>query len=304
MSKQQQSLPQDKVSGLDYFKAGLQYLLPHALLSQLMHGLTRSKNKWWKNTFIRWFIRQYAVDMNEAIHTAATDYENFNAFFTRALKPGSRTIDHDLNTVISPVDGAISQLGDIVDGEIFQAKGRSFGLSKLLGGRSDWEKSFQGGKFITIYLAPKDYHRIHLPLAGTLTGMTYVPGRLFSVNPATTRAVPGLFARNERLVIHFSTAMGEMALIMVGALFVASMETVWAGEITPPHGSPLAHFDYQGQAKAIAKAAEIGRFNMGSTVILLFQKNAVQWRKTLNPGATLRLGEPIADRLKNQTAAP
>jgi phosphatidylserine decarboxylase len=298
VSKQQQSQSQAEVTGLDYIKAGPQYLLPHGLLSQLMHGLTRSKITWWKNAFIRWFIRQYAVDMNEAIHPVATDYPDFNAFFTRALKPESRTIDNDVNSVISPVDGAISQLGDIVDGEIFQAKGKSFNLNKLLGGRSDWEKSFQGGKFITIYLSPKDYHRIHLPLAGTLTGMTYVPGRLFSVNPATTRAVPGLFARNERLVIHFSTAMGDVAVIMVGALFVASMETVWAGEITPPHGSPLAHFDYQGRVKAMAKAAEIGRFNMGSTVILLFQKNAVQWRETLKPSATLRLGEPIADALR------
>ena len=282
---------------LDRLKAWPQYLLPQALLSSLMYRLTRSQLTWWKNLFIRWFIKQYQVDMNEAEQDDAQAYSSFNAFFTRALKPGARPLQLGSHNVISPVDGTISQLGDIQDTKVFQAKGRDYDLHTLLAGNETWCKSFHNGKFMTIYLSPKDYHRIHMPVSGMVNALTYVPGRLFSVNPATTRVIPGLFARNERLLIHFSSdAFGEMLLIMVGAIFVAGMETVFTGEITPPHNAPLAHYDYQGKNLEINQGEELGRFNMGSTVILLFQEHALQWLNELQSGQPLRLGDLLATK--------
>jgi len=278
----------------DRLKAWPQYLLPQALLSTLMYKLTRSQTVWWKNTFINWFIKQYQVDMSEAEISDIANFPNFNAFFTRALKADARLLKHDPYSILSPVDGAISQFGNIDETRLFQAKGHQFELDLLLAGNKAWSQQFADGKFITIYLSPKDYHRIHMPLGATVTQLTYVPGRLFSVNPATTRVIPGLFARNERLLIHFNTPAGDMMLIMVGAIFVSGMETVFTGEITPPHNSPLAHYDYADKHLSLSQGDELGRFNMGSTVILLFQDNAIDWSEGLHSGKTLRLGDPIA----------
>jgi len=279
---------------IDRLKAWPQYLLPQSMLSTLMYKLTRSEVAWWKNAFINWFAKQYQVDLTEAEITDASAYPSFNAFFTRALKPEARPMNPNAYSILSPVDGAISQFGDINETRLFQAKGHDFELSQLLAGNEKWSQRFNNGKFITIYLSPKDYHRIHMPFTGTVTQLTYVPGRLFSVSPATTRVIPGLFARNERLLIHFNTAIGDMILIMVGAIFVSGMETVFTGEITPPHNSPLAHYDYADKNLTLAQGDELGRFNMGSTVILLFQENAVQWQESLQSAQKLRLGDPLA----------
>lgn len=279
---------------MDRIKAWPQYLLPQALLSTMMYKLTRSEIVWWKNTFIRWFVKQYQVDMSEAEYTEATSFPNFNAFFTRALKPGARNLTPDAYRVFSPVDGAISQFGDIQDDRIFQAKGHDYSLHQLLAGNDTWTRQFSNGKFITIYLSPKDYHRIHMPVSGRVTRLTYVPGRLFSVSPATTRTIPELFARNERLIIHFNTHFGEMILIMVGAIFVSGMETVFTGEITPPHNAPLAHYDYLDKNLSLQQGDELGRFNMGSTVLLLFQENSIAWDQSLKSQQKLRLGDSLA----------
>lgn len=277
----------------DRLKAWPQYLLPHALLSSLMYKLTRSELKPWKNNFIRWFIKQYKVDLSEALIEDPEQFPHFNAFFTRALKPEARPMACSANTLICPVDGAISQIGDIEADKVFQAKGRDYDLQRLLAGNLDWCESFRDGKFATIYLSPKDYHRIHMPQTATVTALSYVPGRLFSVSPATTRVIPALFARNERLLIHFHTAFGEMMLIMVGAIFVAGMETVFTGEITPPHNAPLAQYSYRGKNLVLQQGDELGRFNMGSTVILLFQKDAINWLPELEPGQSVKLGEVL-----------
>lgn len=281
---------------IDRIKAWPQYLLPQTLLSSLMYKITRSEISWWKNLFIRWFAKQYQVDLSEAEIEDITAFPTFNAFFTRALKPTARRMVSNANAVLSPVDGAISQFGNIDDTRLFQAKGHEFELAQLLADNEAWCRSFQNGSFITIYLSPKDYHRIHMPVSGTVTQLTYVPGRLFSVSPATTRVIPGLFARNERLLIHFNTPHGEMLLIMVGAIFVSGMETVFTGEITPPHNGPFAHYDYRGKNLTLEQGDELGRFNMGSTVILLFQENAVEWQHELAANQKLLLGEQLAMR--------
>jgi phosphatidylserine decarboxylase len=287
---------------VDYLKAWPQYPLPHNWLTTLMYKLMRSRLPWWKNNFIRWFIRQYNVDLSEAVESNPANFEHFNAFFTRALKPQARIIHSAENNIICPVDGAISQFGDITAGNIFQAKGRAFDVETLLAKHEPWVTRFQSGKFITIYLSPKDYHRIHLPTDGVLTAMRYVPGRLFSVNPATTRAVPDLFARNERLICAFDTPHGKLLLIMVGALFVSGIETVWHGEVSPPHGAKLMHRDYsddnnnkteiETDAKRLTFSAgdEVGRFNMGSTVILLFEPNSIDWDDSLAASKSVKMG--------------
>ncbi|MDH5801837.1 MAG: archaetidylserine decarboxylase, partial [Gammaproteobacteria bacterium] len=221
---------------LDFVKAWPQYILPHYALSNLMHALTRSKTVWWKNFFIRWFIKQYKINMSEANPSDPSAYASFNEFFTRPLQTQARPIAFGDKHIVSPVDGAISQSGDIVNGNVFQAKGRSYTLHELLAGEQQWVDSFNNGHFATIYLSPKDYHRIHMPRSGHLVAMSHIPGRLFSVNPATTRAIPRLFARNERVIAYFETPAGPMAMILVGAIFVAGMETVWHGAVSPPPG--------------------------------------------------------------------
>jgi len=278
----------------DYLKAWPQYLLPTHALSRVMHALTRSTNPLMRRWFMRWFARHYRVDMSLAQEPDLDSYANFNAFFTRALRPDARPIVSDEKAIACPVDGTMSQAGPIHDGRIFQAKGQDYSLLQLLGGDQQWAENFTDGSFATLYLSPRDYHRIHMPLAGKLTAMSHVPGRLFSVSAATARIIPGLFARNERVITYFDTEAGPMAMVLVGAIFVASIETVWAGEITPPAGKRVRHWEYEGNdAREFAKGEEMGRFNMGSTVIVLFGRDAVQWADSITPGAAVQMGQHL-----------
>jgi phosphatidylserine decarboxylase len=280
---------------VDYLKALPQYLLPHHPLSRLLSRLTHARGAGIKGFLIRGFSRLYGINLDEAASQDPADYEHFNAYFTRALKPGVRPVESGDDVVVSPVDGTVSQCGVIEDGRIFQAKGRGYTTRQLLGGDARLAELFEGGEFSTIYLSPTDYHRIHMPLSGTLLEMVHVPGRLFSVSPATTRVIPGLFARNERVVTIFETDAGPMAMVLVGAIFVASIETVWGGVITPPRGKKLRSWDYRGSdtATTLAKGEEMGRFNMGSTVILLFPKGRCQWDPVASHGTRLKLGQAI-----------
>jgi phosphatidylserine decarboxylase len=271
----------------------MQYLLPHHLLSSLVLRATRIRWRPFKDLLIRTFIYHFRVDMTEARESGPRAYSCFNAFFTRSLREDARPISKQKDAVICPVDGTLSQLGTIDGGRIVQAKGHDYSLSELLGGPGDWEKQLDGGLFATIYLSPRDYHRIHMPVGGTLSEMVHVPGRLFSVSPITTALVPRLFGRNERLLCLFESESGPMALILVGAIFVGSMETVWAGRVTPENRRKPRQ-TYAGKASIrLDKGAEMGRFNMGSTVILLFGPGKVAWDPRLKPGDSLRMGEPI-----------
>jgi phosphatidylserine decarboxylase len=289
----------------DRLFVGLQYLLPHHLLSRLMYQVTRSRWGWLKDLMIRMVIRLYRVDMSEAAAPDPSRYASFNDFFTRALRPDARPLPPDPAAVLCPADGALSQAGQIRDGRIFQAKGRDYSLEELLGGDKDWAQRFAGGAFATIYLSPRDYHRVHMPVAGELKRMVYVPGRLFSVNPATTRLVPRLFARNERVVSLFEGESGPLAVILVGAIFVASMDTVWQDNVAP--GSrQIRSWDYPHgkQPVRLARGEEMGRFNMGSTVILLFPRDQMVWSDTLAPGAQVRMGEEIGTFRPAASRAP
>lgn len=279
----------------DHLFGLLLLLLPHHLLSQLMYWLTRSEWPPLKNLLIRSAIRHYRVDMRQAAEPDPETYPSFNAFFTRALNPDARPISDEPDAIVCPVDGAVSQARKIENGRIFQAKGQFYTLEELLGADQEWVERFDGGHFATLYLSPRDYHRIHMPLSGHLARMAHIPGRLFSVSPSTTRVVPRLFSRNERIVNLFETEAGPMAVIMVGAIFVASMDTVWAGTVTPRARS-IRHWNYNQESPTppeLKKGAELGRFNMGSTVILLFGRDAVEWEEILTPGAEVRVGEQI-----------
>ena len=271
----------------------LQYLLPQHPISRLVHWFVRLRIQWLKNLVGRWFIRHFQVNMAEAIEEDITAYADFNSFFTRALKPEVRPLATESNAVLCPVDGAVSQAGHIEGDAIFQAKGHRFSLQTLLGDNTDWREKFQNGLFATLYLSPRDYHRIHMPLTGTLKEVIHVPGRLFSVNPVTTRKVPGLFARNERVACLFDTAHGPMGMVLVGAINVASIETVWQGVITPPAGKRIQSWDYSGKDVVLGAGEEMGRFNMGSTVILLFGPKQVAWDNSLLAEAPVRMGELI-----------
>lgn len=273
-----------------------QYVLPHHTLSRLLGRLAECQAPWFKNRLIAWFIKRYQVNMSEALREEPTAYQHFNDFFTRALKADARPLDQSAHAVLSPADGAISQLGAIEHGRIFQAKGHSFSLLELLGGDAQHAAPFMGGSFATVYLSPKDYHRVHMPLTGTLREMIYIPGRLFSVNQTTAENVPELFARNERVACIFDTERGPMAIVLVGAMIVASIETVWAGMITPPLRQ-LRRFDYTDssrQAITLEKGAEMGRFKLGSTAILLFADNHVSWEQALSEGSPVQMGQRIA----------
>jgi len=265
-----------------------QHIIPQHALSRLMFRFARIENAWIKNTFTRWIIKSYGVDLSEAVRENVEDYKHFNDFFTRALKPGAREIG--LSDIVSPVDGVVSQADNISHATIFQAKNHYYTVSALLAGdyRAD---QFDAGLFATIYLSPKDYHRIHMPYDGKLISMDYIPGDLFSVNKATVEGVDNLFARNERVVCYFQTQFGLCAFILVGAIFVGSMQTVWAGQINPPYQKQVQHFDYSDQNIELKKGEEMGRFNMGSTIIMLMpnQKNLLN----LNPGQAVRMGESL-----------
>lgn len=271
-------------------------LLPQHLLAAGMYHLARCQWRPLKNRLIRFVARRYQVDLGEAAQPDPAAYASFNAFFTRTLRADARPVDSAPEALVSPADGRVNQAGEIRDGRLLQAKGHDFGLEALLAGDRALAAQFQGGRFATIYLSPRDYHRVHMPLAGTLQRMDFVPGELYSVSDATTQLVPGLFARNERVISLFDTEAGPLALILVGAIFVGSMETVWAGEVRAPGRTPT-RWTYS-DGPALAKGAEMGRFNMGSTVILLLPPGAVEWLD-LAPGRPVRLGERIG-RLSGQ----
>jgi phosphatidylserine decarboxylase len=274
----------------------LQYLLPQHFLSRIVHRITQSRIPIVKNILIRSFIRGFRPDLSEATRTQPQSYESFNDFFTRTLRAGARPVDIDPEVLISPVDGTVSQIGPLDGTQLVQAKGHRYTLEALLDGAPEWVRRFAGGAFATLYLAPYNYHRIHMPLTGTLRGAWYIPGKLFSVNAVTAAAVPGLFARNERVVCVFEEGPISFALVLVGALFVGSISTVWHGDITPRSlrrrvDLPL---DASRAPLRLRKGMEMGRFNMGSTVILLVPPTTLQWLPEFDAGKPVRMGEMLA----------
>ena len=282
---------------IDAIKVLPQYALPQHTLSKLMSYITHSENKALKNWCINTVIKHYGVNMAEALEENPAVFKSFNHFFTRELKPEARPLTMETNAIACPADGAVSQAGNITDGKIFQAKGMSFTAVDLLGGDEERAKPFEDGVFATIYLSPKDYHRLHMPLTGTLKEMVHIPGKLFSVNTATTRSVPGLFARNERVAAIFDTEAGPMVLVLVGAIFVSSIETVWHGVVTPPTVPSVGTWYYHHKPIILNKGDEMGRFNMGSTIIVLLGKDKVQWESGFKADELVKLGELIG-RLK------
>jgi phosphatidylserine decarboxylase len=267
-----------------------QYLLPQHGLSRLVLSATRVRTRWFKNCLIRGFLKLYRVDMTEAADNDPYRYASFNEFFTRPLKNGARPIAREDDAIVSPVDGCVSEAGTIDGDRLMQAKGRHYRLAELLAAQP-WASRFEGGSFATIYLAPFNYHRVHMPLRGTLRDTVYVPGRLFSVNTVTVRHVPQLFARNERVLTLFDAGQGSFAVVLVGALNVGSMATVWAGDITPAARRAVARIP--SAPTTLEKGAELGRFNMGSTVILLFEPNRARWAPEVRAGSEVRLGRPL-----------
>ncbi|MGD8630109.1 MAG: archaetidylserine decarboxylase [Gammaproteobacteria bacterium] len=279
-----------------WFKAPLLYLLPQHALSRIVQWSTRSRRFPFRKSVIRWFIRRYQVDMSEALEPDPDAYPDFNSFFTRALRPGVRPVVEEAGQICCPDDGTISQLGDIQGERIFQAKGHSYSLVELLGSSEARARPFLGGRFATTYLSPGDYHRVHMPLSGRLVEMVYIPGRLFSVAPDYTESVPRLFARNERVACIFQTEAGPMAVVLVGAIFVGSIETVWAGEITPPRGKAIKVTRYPASDPGIQLECgeELGRFNMGgSTIITLFGPGSVDWYSGLVPAMRVKFGQSL-----------
>jgi phosphatidylserine decarboxylase len=268
----------------------MQYLLPQHALSRLVLKATRVRTRWFKNALVGGFLRLFKVDMGDAVNTDPYAYGSFNEFFTRALRSGARPIASDPAVIASPVDGAISEIGRIEGDRLLQAKGQYYTLNDLLAGQR-FARRFEGGSFATIYLAPFNYHRIHMPFNGQLLETWYVPGQLFSVNRRTAQNVPGLFARNERVVTLFESDIGQFAVVLVGALNVGSMATVWAGDITPARERVISQV--HAPAVSLGKGEELGRFNMGSTVILLFEPGRAQWLQNLGSGDAVQLGEPL-----------
>ncbi|MGL6070269.1 archaetidylserine decarboxylase [Craterilacuibacter sp.] len=271
----------------------LQHVLPKLAITRLfgfVASLQAGKLTQW---LIRDFIARYQVNMAEAAASDPASYTSFNEFFTRALKPGVRPLAG--SRLLCPVDGAISQFGRIESGQIFQAKGRSYSTSALLAGDAKLAQQFEHGQFATIYLSPRDYHRIHMPCAGRLLQMTYVPGELYSVNPATARGVDALFARNERVVCLFDSPEGQFVLVLVGATIVGSMATVWHGVVNPPRPGKIVHWDYQDQDIRLQKGEEMGRFLLGSTVVLLFPHGDLRFNPAWAPARAVRMGETMAD---------
>ncbi|MCL1633303.1 archaetidylserine decarboxylase [Luteimonas sp. SX5] len=273
----------------------LTYVLPHRAVSSLARSLAYSKHGATSRWLIDTVTRKFGVDLSEAANSDPRSYETFNAFFTRALKSGARVPDPDPNALLMPADGRISQCGAIESGRIFQAKGQSFTAAELLGDAKAAEP-FADGLFATVYLSPKDYHRVHMPWTGTLRETVHVPGRLFSVGPAAVRYVPRLFARNERLACLFDTDFGPMAVVMVGALLVSGVETVWGGVAIPRYGDRIAKKDYRGRGIVLERFAEMARFNYGSTVIVLLPPGAAVLAPGLSAESAVRLGERLASR--------
>jgi phosphatidylserine decarboxylase precursor len=273
----------------------LTWALPHRLLSSLARRAAYSRNPRLRRWLIGTVVRRFGVDLSEAASPDPESYESFNAFFTRALRPGARVPDPDPRALLVPADGRISQCGPIEDGRCFQAKGHSFGVDELLGDAAA-AAAFAGGRFATVYLSPRDYHRVHMPWTGTLRETVHVPGRLFSVGPAAVAKVPRLFARNERLVCHFDTDFGPMAVVMVGALLVSGVETVWSGVEIPRYGDRTTRKDWRGKGIRLERFAEMARFNYGSTVIVLLPPGVAELAPGLAAETPVRVGQALAYR--------
>ena len=269
----------------------LQYLLPKQALTVFAGKVANARGGAWTARLIRWFVARYKVNMAEAANSDIRSYATFNDFFTRALRSDARPLAQA--AFICPVDGAISQFGRMENDQLFQAKGHTYSSTALLGGDRDLAAQFQDGSFATLYLSPRDYHRIHMPCDGRLTRMIYVPGDLFSVNPVTARGVPGLFARNERVVCVFEAAHGAFVLTLVGATIVGSMATVWHGLVNPPRTREVRVWEYDKQQVLLKKGDEMGRFLLGSTVVMLFPKNALQFNPQWAPAQAVRMGEEM-----------
>ena len=271
-----------------------QYLLPKQALTTLAGKFASAQLGGLTTSVIRRFVARYNVNMGVAANPDITSYASFNDFFTRALKPGARPLA--AADLICPVDGAISQFGPIAKDQIFQAKGHTYSTTALVGGDAEAAARFDNGHFATLYLSPRDYHRIHMPCAGELTRMVHVPGDLFSVNPTTARGVPGLFARNERVVCFFESAQGPFVLVLVGATIVGSMATVWHGQINPPRTGTLRQWDYAKGQVSLQQGEEMGRFLLGSTVVMLFPQGPLQFNPQWAPVRAIQLGEAMAQR--------
>ena len=271
-----------------------QYLLPKQALTTLAGKFASARLGGLTTSVIRWFVGRYNVNMAEAANPDIASYTSFNDFFTRALKPGARPLAQA--DLICPVDGAISQFGPIAKDQVFQAKGHTYSTTALVGGDAAAAARFDNGHFATLYLSPRDYHRIHMPCAGELTRMVHVPGDLFSVNPTTARGVPGLFARNERVVCFFESAQGPFVLVLVGATIVGSMATVWHGQVNPPRTGVLRQWDYAKGQVNLQQGEEMGRFLLGSTVVMLFPQGPLQFNPQWSPTRPILLGEAMAQR--------
>ena len=272
-----------------------QYLLPKQAITQLAGRVAGAKGGSYTTSIIRWFVGKYGVNMDEALNSDIASYTSFNDFFTRALVEGARPLaDCDFTC---PVDGAISQIGEINDHQIFQAKGHAFSTAALIGGDTELAMRFQHGSFANLYLSPKDYHRLHMPCDGRLTSMIYVPGALFSVNPTTARGIPNLFARNERVVCVFESAEhGTFVMVLVGATIVGSIATVWHGVVNPKRGPELREWRYDDQQITLKKGEEMGRFLLGSTIVMLFEKDVIRFNPEWRAERSIRLGEVMGNR--------
>jgi phosphatidylserine decarboxylase len=271
-----------------------QYLLPHRLLSRIVRWATRWTFRPWKNFLIREIVKRYRVDLDEAETADLAAYTNFNAFFTRALKSGARPLDPDPDAVLCPADGRVSQAGPIESGRVFQAKGFDFGTGELLADDAR-AAPYHDGSFVTVYLSPRDYHRVHMPLAGELVEAVHVPGRIFSVAPSAVEGIPRLFARNERLVCHFEHALGPFSVVMVGAMLVSGVATVWDGVAIPPYADRIVRRDWRGRGVWLKRGAELGRFEMGSTVIVLLPSRLGRISAQLATEQAVRVGQKIGN---------
>ncbi|NNM59433.1 MAG: phosphatidylserine decarboxylase [Legionellales bacterium] len=275
----------------------LQYVLPQKALSRLAGYAMESTCSWWKNALIRKFLKTYPVNMSEALNQDPFSYPTFNDFFTRKLQPAVRPIAHDSTAIASPADGTISQIGSICEGRIIQAKNTDFTVLELLGGDTSLAEKFKQGIFTTIYLAPQDYHHVHMPLAGTLRKMTHIPGTLFSVNQTAAEAIPRLFARNERVVFFFETETMPMVVVMVGAFLVRSIATPWSGTIAPSTNKTINAIPYEPGEVSLAKGQEIGHFKFGSTAIVLFPEKMAQWLPHLQSNMSVKMGQAIGKKI-------
>ncbi len=286
-------------------KGWLFHAFPHHLVSRSTFRLTRLETRL-KDPLIKLYIRAFKVDMSQALDPNPRAYPTFNAFFVRALKPQVRPVASAPDAIACPADGRISQIGDIVAGTVIQAKAQDFSVIELLGGSPSRAEPFMNGKFCTIYLSPRDYHRVHMPVDGRLCEMVHVPGRLFSVSPYATRVIPRLYARNERVAAIFATPFGSMAVVMVGAVNVSAIETTWAGLVTPPTGKQITSADYSATWPGIElkRGQEMARFNMGSTAILLFSKDRAMWKAGLTLNSMVNMGECIGQLVKASSRIP